>query len=500
MAKRIDPDEAIFTMRQADLEPVTNFIAGHLPWKCICLKCKKTVSPSYANVRNGHAGCVYCSGKAVDPKDAFNFMISNNIYPLEVYKSIRAKWRCRCMKCDAEVCPRYGDIKAGQGGCLSCGYEKAGISNSLDPKIAYEIMIKNNLRPLEKYKNSDSKWSCECLRCGSMVSPTLHSVSGGQGGCIHCGKRDAAEKIRTPSHVAIAQMIELGYEPLDDFISVINPWRSKHSLCGEVVTPRLSALKSGIGGCKSCGYLASAEKNRFTQEEAVQIMESVGLKPLERYVSSTTSWKCVHLQCGEIVFPKLFKIQNGQGGCRKCGLLQGARKNMRDEESVLQEMLEANLQPLEPYTGTESKWKCRCLSCGKTVFPRHHSVLAGQGGCKYCAKRGMDFTAPGFVYLIVHHQFDALKVGIGGVEKRIKEHTDQGWILVKRWNFTTCHKASLIEEKTLKHLRQEKELNHFLSKVEMPQAGHTETFSLDQVSVTYLRDYIDKITKNKSSV
>ena len=499
MARRIDSDAAISLMRSADLEPLIGFIAGHLPWKCSCMKCGKVVTPSYANVKNGHAGCAYCSGKAVDPKDAFNFMVTKGLLPREQFKSVRNKWLCRCMKCNETVSTRYGDIKRGQGGCLKCGYLKSAFSNTLDANVATEIMLANRLRPLEPYKKNDAKWLCECIRCGERVTPTLHSVSSGQGGCIFCGRNDAAEKRKTPEVEAISKMKKHGYEPLENFVGVSQPWKSRHLECGEIVRPRLASLKSGNGGCKSCGYKAAADKNRFTEEEAVKIMKSIGLRPLESYTNVFTKWKCEHLPCGSVVYPQLQKIQNGQRGCRKCGFIQSAAKNRRDEGSVVLEMLAADLQPLAPYEGTEAKWKCRCLKCGKVVFPRHHSVLAGQGGCKYCAKKGMDFSAPGYVYLVVHHEFDALKVGIGGIEKRIKDHTDQGWVLVKRWNFITGHKASLAEEKTLKHLRNDKGLKHYLSKQEMPQAGHTETFSLDEVSITYVRDYLDRITKTKAS-
>jgi hypothetical protein len=176
-----------------------------------------------------------------------------------------------------------------------------------------------------------------------------------------------------------------------------------------------------------------------------------------------------------------------------------AEKNLREGSGTVEEMLEAGLQPLEPYQGTDFKWKCRCLNCKKVVFPRHHSVVGGQGGCKYCATKGMDFNAPGYVYLIVHHEYDALKVGIGGSEKRLKDHNKFGWKLVNRWNYTTGHKASLVEEKILKHLRQDLKLAYYLSKEDMPQAGHTETFSLDQVTVTYVRDVINRFSKTKSS-
>ncbi len=51
-------------------------------------------------------------------------------------------------------------------------------------------------------------------------------------------------------------------------------------------------------------------------------------------------------------------------------------------------MRERGVDPMEPYPGSRSGWKCRCRRCGKTVYPWYSSVLgAGKGGCNFCAKR-----------------------------------------------------------------------------------------------------------------
>ena len=498
MGKRLDPKDAEEVMLKAGLKPIEDFRFGHLPWRCVCIKCEKVVTPSYANVRNGHAGCAYCAGKKVDPSDAIALMRSKNLEPLEPFRSSKSKWKCRCLKCDSLVEPTYGMVSLGGGGCLKCGYETAGKKNRISETSAVEIMLKSGLRPLEPYKNFDTKWVSECLRCGEIVKPRLHAIQSGQGGCIKCGIKTASDKKRIPKNQAKELMLKNGYQPLEEYSEAGKPWKSVHEVCGQVVYPRYATIKKGLGGCSYCGFLSAAEKNRFTQEEAVAIMRSAGLEPQEPYTNSITKWKCIHTVCGRTVQPQLFKIQNGQSGCRQCSLITTATKNRRDETEVVEEMLNADLQPLESYKGTDHKWKCRCLKCGKVVFPSHHAIVGGQGGCKYCATKGMDYTAPGFVYLVVHHEYDSLKVGFGGIDKRIRDHTALGWKLVKRWNFTTGHKASLVEEKVLKHLRFDLKLQNFLSKEDMPQAGHTETFSLDQVSVIYVRDLIDKLSKSKT--
>lgn len=51
-------------------------------------------------------------------------------------------------------------------------------------------------------------------------------------------------------------------------------------------------------------------------------------------------------------------------------------------------MISAGLQPLTPYISAISDWKCRCLTCKKTVISRYNRVQQGSG-CPLCgAKAG----------------------------------------------------------------------------------------------------------------
>ena len=47
-------------------------------------------------------------------------------------------------------------------------------------------------------------------------------------------------------------------------------------------------------------------------------------------------------------------------------------------------MLKAGLKPLEPYTNTLTKWKCKCLICGNIVSPSYKQIASGIGGCNNC--------------------------------------------------------------------------------------------------------------------
>lgn len=48
-----------------------------------------------------------------------------------------------------------------------------------------------------------------------------------------------------------------------------------------------------------------------------------------------------------------------------------------------------NLQSIDDYPGAHKKWKCKCKKCKNVVEVRLASVNAGQGACKYCAKRAV---------------------------------------------------------------------------------------------------------------
>ena len=58
-------------------------------------------------------------------------------------------------------------------------------------------------------------------------------------------------------------------------------------------------------------------------------MLKAGLKPLEPYTQFHAKWKCLHIACGEIVYPSYAVIQGGQGGCRDCGNKIGGDYNER---------------------------------------------------------------------------------------------------------------------------------------------------------------------------
>ena len=119
---------------------------------------------------------------------------------------------------------------------------------------------------------------------------------------------------------------------------------------------------------------------------AEAVMLKAGLKPLEPYAGAHTRWKCKCLKCGDIVHPIYNSIQQGGGGCRSCANTYSGLKRRMPEEDAIKFMVKRGLKPLEPFTNTNIRWKCKCLKCGDIVYPTYSSIKQGRGGCIYCGR------------------------------------------------------------------------------------------------------------------
>ena len=100
---------------------------------------------------------------------------------------------------------------------------------------------------------------------------------------------------------------------------------------------------------------------------AEAVMLKAGLKPLEPYRNSKTSWKCKCMKCKKIVSPKFSGIKQGRGGCIHCGYEARVMPTKYLEKEAVLIMLKVGLKPLVPYKNSHFAWKCRCLKCHKIV-------------------------------------------------------------------------------------------------------------------------------------
>jgi len=435
-AIRISPEQAGAVMRAAGLEPQDPYVRSGDPWRCIHIECGREVYPSYNTIQQGGGGCQQCgfvkTGKAIRHSDdfAFEIMRSAGFEPLENYPGSHSNWSCIHTECGQKVKPTFHDVRAGDGGCFTCGAKKRGKKQRVDPKVAGQFMIANGLEPQEPYELSDKPWACIHVECGSLVYPTYSSIKhSGQRGCRQCADRLTGQRTAYSSDFANEQAISRGYKPLEAYPGAQTHWKCIHVPCGQEVEATLNTLMSGKGCCMACGVASRAEKNRYTEAQALITMRSCGLEPLEEYPGYFEKWRCIHTKCGREVNPTFWYVKFRESGCKFC-----ATKGLDYSGQGLVYLLE------------------------RKDF--------------YSAKIGI--STP------------------NSRTNRIAAHVKGGWQLVRSWTTDTAFQAEAIENDILMWWREELEAPISMRKEDM-KSGWTETASLLHVDIDDTCSYIDTL-------
>ena len=334
-------------------------------------------------------------------------------------------------------------------------------------------VLSRGFRPVSEYKGSQQPWEIECLKCGFQFTGSHFKIRNGD--LKNCPK--CRENLKS-AFAAEARdvMMNAGLTPLSEYPGKnSDPWPCVCNRCGAKVSPTFANVRSGGGGCIYCGIKAVTDSKRINPDDAHKLMLVSNLRPLEPYESASKAWKCECLSCGAKVSPTYNAIQQGEGGCRRCGRIAASEKNKLDSEQTVPLMRSKGYEPLEPYSNSHSAWRCRCLKCerivspsysnvsrnqqnfgcifcmggrvseedaikvmkssgvipiepypgkdkpwvctcvkcGREVTPTYSNARRGQGGCKFCSEHGVDLAAPAYLYVLQHSVFNAYKVGIG---------------------------------------------------------------------------------------
>jgi len=482
-SQMVSQNDAVQVMIQAGLEPLEEYAGTKNPWKCKCSKCGKVVSPSYSAIRNGQGGCKYCARKFVDAEDAIKVMISGGFEPLEDYSGAGKPWRSKCMACGFISSPTYANVQNGSI-CTKCANKENGIKQRLPEDIAIAQMIEAKLQPLEPFLGTKIPWKSKCLVCDHEVTPTLSNIIQGHGGCGYCSGH------LVDVEVAVAAMFKAGLTPLEDFQGSDKPWKCRHEACGAIVTPAYSSIRSGQGGCRSCGYAEGGRKNLFPTEEAVQIMLSANMKPLEPFVKSRLPWKSECLKCHKTIFPSLINVKNLKSKCIYCSQMKV------DPDDAVALMRKYGFEPLEAYVDSKKKWPSIHVRCGNAVSPAYNTIQNGKGGCGHCADHGLNFNEPSHIYIVEHLEYRSIKLGISNDASRpnrIKSHENQGWILRKKFPVDNGQIADYVETEVLFWLRNTRKLGIHLSKEMMTQGGYSETVDSTEIDFIEIQRQVETV-------
>jgi hypothetical protein len=371
--------------------------------------------------------------KKIDPEFARNKMIEAGLIPLEPYTNAITNWRCKCTECGNEVVSRYNRVQQGSG-CPKCSARKAGLRIRLKEEDVIQRLNELNLEPLEAYSKSDEKIKCRCKLCESIVYPKVKNLTRGDGGCLNCGIKKAADRNRKAEEEAIKIIKELGFEPLEPYKNALTKWKMRHEICKGVVSPKLNSLQNNSGktsGCAICsGHQVEVGFNDLSTTHPTLAAEAYG-------------WDASTVTAGS------------------------SKKKMN--------------------------WKCAKGHIWKTSVAQR----TDGHGCPSCSQTGFDPNVEGYLYLLIHESWGMLQVGITNKpENRINSHAKLGWEVLDLRGPMDGLIAQNWETSILRSLRKvNADLGN--QTIAGKFDGYTEAWRISKFEVTSLRQLMDLVHKHE---
>lgn len=418
--------------------------------------------------------------KLVTAEKALALFRKNDLEPVVPFPGSQKPWKSRCKRTKKIVFPTYGKVRDFGHRCIYCS---RGV---IEPRAAMKLMRTNGFIPQVPFPGTNTPWKSRCSLCKKITSPTYWNVAKGTG-CKFCAKRavdplDAAQVMKSR-----------GFTVLESFPGATTPWKVRCDSCKREFTTTFHSLSTS-NRCRYC------QRSELDPAEIERVLKSLYLIPLEKYPGASYPWKLKCKRCQKIFERKYEKLTRKDGkvhGCSYC-----SRKRVDPAEAVAL-MKKFGVTPLVAYPGANKPWKCRCMKCKNIVYPRWGDVGQGQGACSNCADYGLNYSLPGYLYLITNSELNSHKVGIANTYKsrtyddRMYQHKKRGWVLYKKKSFATLRQAQQVEKSFLRWLRLEMEIPVHLSRTHMSQGGWTETFESSEIDLPTVWKKVEELSRNR---
>lgn len=437
----------------------------------------------------------------LNPEQKVELMLKAGLRPLVPYKSATTKWECECLKCGEVVSPMYATIQQGHGGCRSCGYENAGKARRKSIEEIESQLKLIGLELVQQNVKSSEALTVRCLKCGEIQKLGKDAVRlRKHKGCTTCARRAVSSK-QVSNEQAEEEMRLKGLEPLEKYMGYKTPWRNRCLVCNkEVLIARESVRRRSpeFQGCKECAKESQNKAHVDKKREAVlSRFESFGLTLLSNYEGASKPIEVRCNRCGYEFVTFGTNLLAQKYGCGRCA------GNLLDPIEAVAFMLEHGYEPMEPYTSTTTPWKCKHLECGRVMKIPLSTTKRTGGGCKYCANYGFQYSKPAYLYLIRNEALNAVKIGIANPSRRsdgdrLTRFTKLDWEVIAVWNFQKGSHAEQVEKQIFELIRKERKIPAYLSRSQMVIGGHTETMDANSVDVFELKEILNKIIKDVS--
>ena len=250
----VDPLDAVSLMKDSGLRALVSYPGSHSPWKCICIQCKREVTPTYSKVRSSGTGCKFCSKRAVDLDEAFLLMLKSGVRPKEKYRGAMFPWKCECLNCGKTVNPTYSNVRVGHNGCRFCAYKVTEFKRTKTKTEIFDYLKREGYTPIRGavFVSSEHPIECKHLPCGRRVKARYFSLQQGRGCCNYCGTREGAKKLSKTIDEVQPILKKKGITLLE---KEVKGMKEKHRLqcrkCNLIWSARLISVTSRVG-CPNC--------------------------------------------------------------------------------------------------------------------------------------------------------------------------------------------------------------------------------------------------------
>lgn len=312
---------AQIVLELSGFQPIEDYQGAKVPWNCQCKKCKTPRRVTLTQARRG-LNCEVCNPKhhekkiAMSSKDAAELYKSFSLELVQEYRNQRFAHSVLCDLCGGKDSISLGSLKARTKkfpGCRNCQPNRA-----ITETEAISELRKHGLEPLAPYPGAENPWPSLCLTCRNQVTPRLRGLNQGKS-CFVCSKKKMALNQRLPIQEALDALMNVGVVPVEPYPGSVNkPWASTHIRCGRSIAPSYSSIRRGQNPCKFCSIEKQTDSRRLKEADAVAVMQSANLEPLEPFEKAGLPWLCRCTKCQGIVKPRLSQIKGGGGGCVTC--------------------------------------------------------------------------------------------------------------------------------------------------------------------------------------
>jgi DNA-directed RNA polymerase subunit RPC12/RpoP len=244
------------------------------------------------------------------------------------------------------------------------------------PKISEEsarkLFLKNKLRPLEKFVNTQKPWRSECLKCGKTVSPNYSKVKARGHQCGYC----AGSKVDPVDAVKLVK--SRGFNPKTPYPGGNKKWAAICTTCKKELDIIYSNIKLGFG----CKYCTGKEVH---PDDAKDSIVRRGYEPLAPYPGASSPWKVRCSTCKREQKIKMHSLNSN----KRCSYCAGYKLDISDINKRLEEL---DFQPLEKYQNARTPWKIKCLRCNHIIYPTWDRMNKANRnrGCGYCVRVRVD--------------------------------------------------------------------------------------------------------------